>query len=82
MSFARTLYHGPTKGCLMGFSLHLFERWRPGNIRPYLVHVKCTLHIGFHLGLHIQGFKITDGNSAGKGNEHEGFLHGRSLSQY
>ena len=33
------------------------------------------------MGLHIQGFEITDGNSAGNGNEHESFLHGRSLSQ-
>ena len=37
--------------------------------------------MGFHIGLYIQGFEITDGNSAGNGNEHECFLHGRLLSQ-
>ena len=38
--------------------------------------------MGFHIGLYIQGFEITDGNNAENGNEHDGFLHDRSLSQH
>ena len=58
------------------------EREVSRSNRPYLVHVKCTLYMGFHIGLYIQGFEITDGNNAENGNERDGFLHDRSLSQH
>ena len=46
------------------------------------MHVKCTLHMGFHIGLYIQCFEITNSNNAENGNKHDGFLHNHSLSQH